>query len=258
MSPRARDLEQDAARLHQVARLGVAGQDRAGDFGADGGFGQLRPGIGEPRARRLFAGIARHQRTRGEARLLGRDAGHGFGLRRLFHGLARDHLALEQVAPARRFTAGLGQSRLGFAQAGLGLRPGRLLQLGQLGLGFAHRRLEVVGAQDRQHVARPHRVAFAHAPFQHHRRQRTADLGARDRRHPAGGHHGLHHGPLAQLVGGQLRPAHAVEQPPGQRSQDQDGGNDEQSTSFHGILFVGIDELHSKRRNAGRGGSPSR
>ena len=37
----AGDLEQHAARLHQVAGLGVAGEHGAGDFGADRGLGQL-------------------------------------------------------------------------------------------------------------------------------------------------------------------------------------------------------------------------
>ena len=96
----AGDLEQDTARLHQVARLGMAGEHGAGHLGAEGGLVQLRLGTGQPGLGAGFLGLAGLQCVRLQLGLFGGQAGQGFGLYGLFQRFVADGLLAGQQAAA--------------------------------------------------------------------------------------------------------------------------------------------------------------
>ena len=114
-------LEQNLARLHQVARLGMAGEHGAGHLGADSGLVQLRLGTGQPGLGAGFLGLAGLQCARLQLGLFGGQAGQGFGLYRLFQRFVADGLLAGQQAAALEFTAGLLPLLLCLLRGPLGL-----------------------------------------------------------------------------------------------------------------------------------------
>src|SRR5690606_18665574 len=98
----AGDLQQHLARRDRVARLDVAYQHGAGHGGADLRPRQVGLGLLQLLDGLKFAGPA-VERLQRQACLLGCRARGDDGLRRDFHALARDQLALAKFAPAGQF-----------------------------------------------------------------------------------------------------------------------------------------------------------
>ena len=158
-----------------------------------------------------------------EARLFGRRPRGHDGLRRLFDGLACDELALDQFLATREFALGLGQLRAGLAQSRLGFGQVGFADCRKRGAGLIPARFEILRAQQNEHIAGRHPIAFDHAALEHEPGDLGANLHTRRIRHASGGNHVLHERAGLHFVSGQHRPAHSRHAPCREQRQGEHG-----------------------------------
>lgn len=257
----AGDLQQGAPRLHQIARLHRAALHDAVDLGVDPRARQRHPRRLQALAQHLLLASALGQRRGGQTGPLMGHPRHDLGTARLLAQLDGQQPAhVEGVAPLP-LAGGLIQVGPGFAQQRLGLRAGRLQQLLQRRLGFAHPGPLLVVAQLQQQVAGLHRIALAHITDRHHAGDFAADLGDRLATHLAAGHHPLHQRAQLQAIAGQLRTLPlAPDEPAGHQHRQQGEAKERRAEGDgHGTTpWIGRDGAqHSKGSpRAGPGRSP--